>query len=278
MEEHEIEGLEVTLLLTALQQRYGYDFLEYTRATVRRRVRRFMEKKGFTRVGDLTTAVLRSEPLAHEMIADFSITVTEMFRDPTFYTAVRTHIIPYLRTYPFIRIWHAGCATGEEVYSLAILLEEAGLYDRTTIFATDFNDHALQTARDAIYPLADIQRYTANYQLAGGTNSFGDYYHAHYRSGRIDKRLQRHITFANHNLVTDDVFSEMHLIFCRNVLIYFNRQLQSRVFSLLDRSLVRDGFLCLGMKESLEFAPMRRAYEAVDGRHRIYRKRQEWAG
>ncbi len=274
MTPQEVENIEIDLLLMALQKGYGYDFHDYSRATIQRRVRRFLTRTAYGQIGELVSAVLHDAALAQAMIYDFSITVTEMFRDPSFYTAVRTLIVPYLRTYPFIKIWHAGCATGQEVYSLAILLQEEGLYDRATIFATDFNDLALKAARDAIYPLRDMQKYTANYQLAGGTRSFADYYHAHYSYGRMDKSLKRNITFANHNLVTDGVFSEVHLVFCRNVLIYFDPQLQNRVFGLLNQSLVRGGFLCLGMKESLDFAPMRPDYRLLDATHRIYDKRK----
>lgn len=269
-----LETIEIELLLLALQRGYGYDFRNYTRTTIQRRVRRFLRQTAYQHISELVSAVLHDGALAQAIIYDFSITVTEMFRDPSFYTAVRTYIIPYLQTYPYIKIWHAGCATGEEVYSLAILLREEGLYERTTIFATDFNDRALQTARDGIYPLRAIQQYTANYQLAGGRRSFADYYHADYSYVRMDKSLMQNVTFANHNLVTDGVFGEMHLIFCRNVLIYFEPQLQNRVFGLLDRSLVRGGFLCLGMKESLDFAPVRPDYRLVDGVHRIYDKRE----
>lgn len=273
MEPQKIEKIEIDLLLAALKQRYGYDFHEYTRATVRRRVRHFLGKSVFGTVSELIPAVLHDEVLAKEMIFDFSITVTEMFRDPSFYTAVRERIIPYLKTYPFVKIWHAGCATGQEVYSLAILLQEEGLYDRVTIFATDFNDVALQTARDGIYPLREIKQYTANYQAAGGVRSFADYYHAHYSYVRMNESLKRNITFANHNLVTDGVFSEVNLVFCRNVLIYFDRPLQNRVLALLNRSLARGGFICVGMKESLEFSSIRALYRVIDNKHRIYKKR-----
>jgi chemotaxis protein methyltransferase CheR len=195
-----------------------------------------------------------------------------MFRDPDFYGAVRRHILPYLRTYPFFKAWVAGCATGEEVYSLAILLKEEGLYERATLFGTDFNNIALQKAHEGILALKDIQQYTANYQQAGGKRSFADYYHARYQSAIIDQGLKPNITFANHNLVTDGVFGEMHLIFCRNVLIYFDRSLQERVLGILTESLCHGGFLCLGTKETIEFSAVQDRFRVIDARARIFQK------
>lgn len=272
MLEENIEKLEIDLFLEALYIRYGYDFRSYAKASVRRRVRHLMAQTSFKRISDMIGELLHNETFAEKAIYDFSITVTEMFRDPGFYRALRENITAYLQTFPFIKIWVAGCATGEEVYSLAILLKEEALYERTTIFATDFNDKALEKAKEGIYPLKAIQQYTANYQKAGGCCSFGDYYHAQYEMAMMNPTLKTHITFANHNLVTDGVFGEMHMVLCRNVLIYFNKSLQNRVLDLLGESLVYGGFLCLGTKESLRFSDIAPHFKVIDDSYRIYQK------
>lgn len=272
--EEDIEKIELDLLLDALHQRHGYDFRHYARASLRRRVRNALAKLGRQHISDLIPALMWDESLAHAIISDFSITVTEMFRDPDFYRAARQVVMPYLETYPFFKVWVAGCATGEEVYSLAILLREEGLYDRATIFATDFNEQALKKAQDGIYPLKDIQQYTTNYQKAGGKQSFGDYYHAEYGSVIMNPSLKANITFASHNLVSDGVFSEMQLIFCRNVLIYFDRTLQNWVLRLLTESLGTGGFLCLGAKEALEFSDVASQFKVSDAVQKIYQKRR----
>jgi len=269
----DVEKIELDLFLDAIYQRYGYDFRQYTQASVRRRVRHILEKSGCTRISEMIPRLLYDEAFSQSVISDFSIAVTEMFRDPEFYSSIRKLVAPYLRTYPFIKVWHAGCATGEEVYSLAIVLQEEGLYDRATIFATDFNEVVLEKAKEGIYPLKDMQQYTLNYQKAGGTRSFADYYHAQYESAIMNQSLKRNITFASHNLATDGVFSEMHLIFCRNVLIYFDRPLQNRVLALFADSLEYGGFLCLGSKESIQFWDGADHFKAVDERNRIYQKR-----
>jgi len=270
-EEH-IEKIEIDLFIEALYQRYGYDFRSYSKASVRRRVRYLLVQTSFTHISDMIGEVLYNETFAEKAINDFSITVTEMFRDPGFYTVLRENITSYLQTFPFIKIWVAGCATGEEVYSMAIMLKEEGLYDRTTIFATDFNEKALEKAKEGIYPLKAMQQYTANYQKAGGSHSFGDYYHAQYERAIMNPALKTHITFANHNLVTDSVFGEMHMILCRNVLIYFNKTLQNKVLHLLGDSLVYGGFLCLGTKESLRFSDITPQYKAINSQFKIYQK------
>ncbi len=272
MKETELEDVEINLFLDAIYQRYGYDFRNYARASVRRRARKILHDSGRAHLSQLIPDLLRDEAFARQTIYEFSVTVTDMFRDPNFYRAVRCSIAPYLRTYPFVRAWVAGCATGEEVYSLAILLQEENLYARATIFATDFNDQALKKAEEGIYLLKDVQQYTVNYQQAGGQSSFADYYHAEYGSAIINQSIKSHITFANHNLVTDGVFSEVQLIFFRNVLIYFNRQLQNRVLHMLAGSLSRGGFLCLGSKETLDFSGVRNQFKVVDEGEKIYQK------
>lgn len=272
MNEPEIEKIEIDLLLEAVYRRYGYDFRQYAQASVRRRVRHLLAKTGYATASELLPRLLYDEPFSLSLVHEFSITVTEMFRDPGFYGSVRDKVVPYLKTYPFIRVWHAGCATGEEVYSMAIVLQEEGLYDRATIFATDFNDAALSQAQEGIYSLKDMRQYAENYQMAGGARSFADHYHAQYQSAIMNQSLKRNLTFANHNLVTDGVFSEMHLIVCRNVLIYFDKTLQNRVLRLFADSLNYGGFLCLGSKETLQFSEIQDQFKEVDERERIYQK------
>lgn len=273
MQSDEIEKVELELFLEAIYQRYGYDFRHYARASAHRRVRHILAKSECKNISDLIPLVLYDEEFAQKAIHDFSITVTEMFRDPDFYRAVRQTVTPYLQTYPFIKIWIAGCATGEEVYSLAIMLKEQGLYDRTTIYATDFNDKALKKAEEGIYPLKDVQQHTGNYQKSGGDHSFSDYYLAEYNSAIMDASLKENITFANHNLVTDTVFSEVQVVFCRNVLIYFDRTLQNWALNTFADSLTRGGFLCLGTKETLEFSNVADQFKAINFDQRIYQKR-----
>lgn len=202
-----------------------------------------------------------------------SVPVTEMFRDPFVYRAIRDQVVPLLRTWPHFKIWHSGCATGEEVYSLAILLKEEGIYERATIYATDFNDEALDRARQGVFDVGKMKEGTRNYQRAGGKTSFSEYYHAGYDAAVIDASLREHIVFASHNLASDSVFGEMHLVFCRNVLIYFGRELQNRALRLFTESLVHGGFLCLGTKETLRFTDVKALYEAMDEKARIYRKK-----
>jgi len=273
MKQPEIEQLEIDLLLEGIYQRYGYDFRSYARASVDRRVRQFLSSKGAGVISDLIPRVLHDERLFSELAQYFSISVTDMFRDPLVYRAIREKVVPLLRTYPFIKIWHAGCATGEEVYSLAILLKEEGLFNRATIFGTDFNDDSLERARQGIYPAEKIKDFTLHYQEAGGKASFSEYYHAQYNFAVLNQGLKDRITFANHNLATDTDFGEMHLVLCRNVLIYFDRELQNRALGLFDQSLVRGGFLCLGMAEDLQFSDVAAGYEVVDAKARLYKKK-----
>jgi len=274
MQERETESIEIDLLLEAIFKRYGYDFRHYARASIDRRVRQFLAKSGCGAISDMIPRLLRDESFFSLMVRDFSITVTEMFRDPYVYASIRENVVPLLKTYPFIKAWHAGCATGEEAYSLAIVLEEEGLYDKATIFATDFNDEALEKAKQGIYAIDKVKQITQNYRAAGGRGSFSEYYQARYGAAAVNGSLRKNITFANHNLVVDEVFGEMHLILCRNVLIYFDRDLQGRVFGLFNESLVRGGFLCLGTKETPDFSAAKDHFEAVDKRAKIYRKRE----
>lgn len=273
MNEQQIEAIEINLLLEAIYQRYGYDFRHYARASIKRRINKFLNRSGYTRISDLTRMLLRDEIFFEELLGNFAVSVTEIFRDPDFYQVIRNEIVPYLETYPFVKIWHAGCASGEEAYSLAILLKEEGLYDRATIFATDIYDDVLSSAREGIYSLAQMKKYTANYQKAGGRRSFSNYYHARYDSAIMDKSLAKNITFAKHNLVTDSVFGEMHMILCRNVLIYFDTSLQNQVLQLFNDSLIYGGFLCLGTKESLRFTDVNRNFKEIKEMSKIYQKK-----
>ena len=232
-----------------------------------------MNVSGLESIDQMQSRLLTDEVFASEFLQDLSITVTEMFRDPGFYRSFREKVIPILKTYPFLKIWHAGCATGEEAYSVAILLHEEGLYDRTTIYATDFNQHGLSQAEEGIFPSKMMKDYTANYQLSGGKESFSDYYTSNYDSVIMNKSLKRNIVWANHNLVTDSVFAEVHVIFCRNVLIYFDNILQNKVQRLFHDSLINGGILCLGSKEGIRFTELFDRYTELDKKQRIFKKR-----
>lgn len=275
MEKVEIEQIELDLLLEAIYRRYGYDFRQYSQASIKRRVQHHLAKTKSGTISELLSRIMYDEVLFQSLFFDISITVTEMFRDPWFFLTLRERVIPFLRTFPFINIWQAGCATGEETYSLAIILKEEGLYDRTQIYATDFNDAALEKAKTRIYPLGRIKEYTASYQKSGGKKSLADYYHAQYQSVIMDAALQENITFANHNLATDSVFGEMHLILCRNVLIYFDRPLQDRTLSLFRDSLLYNGFLCLGSKETIGFSKVREDFVEFASSEKIYQCKKE---
>ncbi len=273
MKPGEVEQRELEVLLEAIKQRHGYDFHNYARPSLRRR---FLQRKslcGVAHLSDLIPKVFHDEDFVSDLLQDLSITVTEMFRDPHFYREFREEVIPTLATYPFIKIWHAGCATGQEAYSVAIFLHEAGLLERTQIYASDFNNRSLETAKRGIYSLESMESYAASYAEAGGQGEFKDYYRAQRGAAKLDPFLGQRITFANHNLASDGVFGEMHVILCRNVLIYFDRTLQDRVLSRFRDSLVHRGFLCLGDKESVEFSEVSDAFEAVVPDARIFRRR-----
>lgn len=269
----ENEDIEIELFLHAIFLKYGYDFRNYGKAHIKRRIRHRISVSGFKSVSQMIHKLLYDPVFYQDVLQDLSITVTEMFRDPEFYLAVRKDVVALLKTYPFIKIWHAGCATGEEVYSMAILLKEEGLLKRTQIYATDFNQMALQKARNGIYPIDRIKEFTQNYQRSGGKASFSDYYNARYESVILNESLKENIVFADHNLVTDGVFGEMNMIICRNVMIYFDKDLQNKVIKLFFDSLVPGGFLCLGSKESLRFADYADKFETTSEKEKIYRKK-----
>ena len=268
----EVEELEIDLLLEAIHRRYGYDFRNYARGSLRRKVRQLVSSVGVNHVSELVPRLLHDPALFSRVVGAFSTPVTEMFRDPPFFRYMRESVIPYLKTWPFIRIWVAGCATGEEVYSLAILLREEGIYERCTLFATDFVDPILSSALEGIYPLGSMKTNSANYQKAGGSGSLSDYYHADYDSIIMEAALRQNITFANHNLVTDGVFSEVHLVLCRNVMIYFDRDLQTRVLDLFHNSLLHGGFLALGSRESLRHGAFKEKFQEMEPTWKVYRK------
>jgi chemotaxis protein methyltransferase CheR len=268
----ELEELEIDLLLEALQRHYGYDFRNYARASLRRKVRQIAANVGVAHISELIPRLLHQTELFSTVVGSFATPVTEMFRDPPFFKFLREAVVPYLKTWPFVRIWVAGCATGEEVYSLAIILREEGLYDRCTLFATDFVDPVLRKASEGIYPLRRMKVNIANYQAAGGQRTLSDYYHAAYDSVIMDTGLRKNITFANHNLVTDGVFSEVHLILCRNVMIYFNSALQNRALEIFHDSLLQGGFLALGSKESLHYSGVRDKFQELERKWKVYRR------
>lgn len=267
-----VEALELDLLLEAVFRRYGYDFRDYARTSLRRRVAGIVRDQGLPTISALQERVLHDPAAWERFLNGISVNVSAMFRDPSFFLAFRRHAVPALRTYPFLRIWQAGCSLGEEAYSLAILLEEEGLYDRARIYATDINEATLRKAREGIYPADLMQKYTQNYLQAGGQRSFSEYYTARYNLAILRPSLQRNIVFSQHNLVSDGTFNEFNVILCRNVMIYFNRTLQERTHALLYGSLGRFGVLGLGARESLRFTPHERAYEPLAPGEKLYRR------
>ncbi len=266
----ELEQIELDLFVQALKRRHGHDFSQYAPASLTRRVRQLVHDHRSGSISALTARMLHEPDFVTQVVQGLSVHVSEMFRDPAVFRALREQVLPMLASYPQITIWQAGCAHGQEAYSLAILLEEAGLYERSHIFATDFNPDALQRAHEGIYPARDAQLWSRNYLEAGGGRSLADYYSARYNFIKLDQRLRRHITFASHNLVADRVFCEAQLVLCRNVLIYFSAPLQNRALTLFRDSLVRGGYLCLGMLERLDCAPVSADFIVRDAALRLY--------
>ena len=268
-----VEATEIELLLDGIRQVYGHDFRQYARGSIRRRITRRMQDEGLHTISALQERVLHDRDCMKRLLLDLSVNVSAMFRDPAFYVAFRTHVVPLLNTYPFVRVWTAGCSTGEETYSVAILLREHGLYDRARIYATDMNETVLDRARTGVFPISKMQDYTSNYIRSGGLRSFSEYYIADRETVRFDPSLTENVLFAEHNLVTDESFNQFHVIMCRNVMIYFDRILQRRVHTLLHESLVQFGVLALGATESLDQDMIRAAsYQPLDAHHKIYRR------
>jgi chemotaxis protein methyltransferase CheR len=268
----DLERLEIQLLLEAIFRRYGFDFREYAPASLKRRLWRRIHAEKLTTVSALQERVLHDPAAMERLLLDLSINVTAMFRDPTFFAAFREQVVPVLHTYPFTRIWVAGCSTGEEVYSLAILLREEGLYDRARIYATDINEAVLERAREGVFPLDKMKEYTENYIRSGGKRSFSGYYLAKYEGALFDRTLTDNVVWAPHNLVQDRSFNTFNVILCRNVMIYFDRTLQTRVHQLFYDSLEHLGILAVGHKESIRFTGFESAYEELDAHEKIYRK------
>jgi chemotaxis protein methyltransferase CheR len=264
--------IELSMLMEAIYLKYSYDFRDYTGASQKRRVLHAMHEMDCDTISMLQSRVLHDAGAFATLLQYLTIPVTEMFRDPGYFAALREHVVPVLSTYPSLKIWVAGCSTGEEVYSLAILLKEEGLLERTLIYATDINPQALDKARKGVFPLDSMRDYTVNYQAAGGKRAFSDYYTAAYNAALFDRSLCDNVTFADHSLATDSVFAETHFVSCRNVMIYFKKKLQERAFGLFHESLCHRGFLGLGSKESIDFSAYATRFEPVVKRERLFRK------
>ena len=268
----EVEDVEIDLLLDGLYRFYGFDFRDYSRASIKRRILELMRAEKLDTVSAFQNRVLHDPACLDRLLLGLSVHATAMFRDPSFYLTFRRRVVPMLRTYPTVQVWIAGCSTGEEVYSLAILLQEERLYDKCRIYATDISQAVLRRARDGIFPLAAMRDYTTNYQQAGGANEFSDYYTAQYDSVIFSSALRNNVVFSEHNLATDGSFNEFQVILCRNVMIYFNKDLQARVHNLLYDSLSMFGVFGLGNKESLKFTPRAAFYEHLNECDKLYRK------
>lgn len=268
----ETDEIEFDLLVEGIYRQYGFDFRDYARSSLRRRIRNAVQAERVETISALQDRVLHDRGCFERFLLGVSVNVSAVFRDPSFFLTFRREVVPLLRTYPFIRIWQAGCSMGEEVYSLAVLLEEENLYDRCRIYATDMNGAVLRTAKAGIYPLELMQKYTLNYIQAGGTRPFSEYYTAMYDHAIFRPSLQRNVLFSEHNLATDGPFNEFNVILCRNVMIYFNKQLQARVHGLFYGSLSPFGILGLGAKESLRFTACESCYEPVAAAEKLYRR------
>ncbi|MFY7730476.1 MAG: CheR family methyltransferase [Flavobacterium sp.] len=268
-----IEDRELELLINDIFDYHGYDFGGYSRASFKRRVDRLYQMDGFGSFGEFLSRVRADEAYFKRMIEEITVNVTEMFRDPSFYTVLRQEIIPVLATKPFIRIWHAGCSTGEEVYSMAILLHEANLLHKSLLYATDINPLVLSSAKSGVFPLRMMKQYSENYLASGGKQDFSKYYIANYGMAKFDSHFTEKMVFSQHNLVSDSSFNEFDLILCRNVLIYFDKELQDRALTLFDESLSPLGYMALGTKETMKFSTVQRKYEQLR-REKIWKKIQ----
>ncbi|SHH28858.1 protein-glutamate O-methyltransferase CheR [Massilia sp. CF038] len=264
--------IELRMLMEAIYLKYSYDFRDYSGASQKRRVLHALHQMDCATISELQARVLHDPEAFMQLLQFLTIPTSEMFRDPSYFLALREHVVPHLHTYASLKIWIAGCSTGEEVYSMAIMLKEEGLLERSIIYATDINPHSLERARKGVYPLERMRAYTASYQMAGGEAAFSDYFTAAYDSALFDRSLIENVSFADHSLATDSVFSETQLVCCRNVLIYFNRKLQDRALGLFRESLCHRGFLGLGSKESIDFSAYAGAFEPLVKAERIYRK------
>lgn len=268
----QLEALEVKLLLEGIYQRYGYDFRDYAYSSIHRRLVKQREAEGVPSLSLLQHLVFHEPSAMERLLLSLTVHVTSMFRDPQFYGAFREKVVPHLRTHPFLRLWHMGCSTGEEVYSMAILLRESGLYDRCRVYATDLSEEVVRRAKSGVFPLSEMQEYTRNYLEAGGGRAFSEYYTTRGPDALFHPLSAERVVFAQHNLATDGSINEFNAIFCRNVMIYFNQTLQDRVHKLIYESLGNLGFLALGRKESLRFSPYEACYQEIDAQEKIYQK------
>jgi len=268
----ELEEIEMGLLLDGVAQVYGYDFREYAENSLKRRMTQWLRASGYASFGQALPHLLRDPALFEGLVRGITVNFSAMFRDPHVFKTLREQVTQYLKTYPFVKIWHAGCASGEEVYSMAILLREEGLQGRFRIYATDLDQHVLRKAQEGIFPLKEMKLFTHNYQKSGGRSSFSDYYTARYDHAILEPSLREDIVFASHNLAADSAFGEMQLILCRNVMIYFQQPLKERAVDLFHSSLVDGGFLCLGTKETLDGRAVASRYQEIAPHSRIYRK------
>ena len=273
-----VEAIEIDLFLEALFQRFHYDFRAYAKASIRRRMKQLRQRLGYPTYTRMLEALLHDPAVFPQVVAYLTVQVSEMFRDPTYFKALREHVVPHLRTYPSLKVWVAGCSCGEELYSLAILFREEGLEQRTMFYATDINSSALESAAAGVYSLDRIRGFTENHQRSGARTSLSEYYTAAYGNVTFDRTLRDRVVFADHSLVTDAVFGEMHLISCRNVLIYFDSGLQDRALTLFSDSLARKGFLGLGSKESLRFSSQAETFREFVPGERIYQKQERPSG
>lgn len=273
-----VEDIEIRLLLEALFLKYHYDFRNYAMASIKRRLRQARQQLGIATFSALQDRLLHDPDLLPRLLGYLTIQVSEMFRDPSYFKAIREQVVPHLQTYPSLKVWIAGCSEGEELYSLVILFREEGLEDRTIFYATDINHQALEAAEAGVYPLDRIQLFTENHRKSGGRSSLSDYYQAAYGRARFDPSLRRNVVFSDHSLVSDAVFGEMNLISCRNVMIYFDRKLQDRAVGLFEESLSRKGFLGIGSKETLRFSSHGAAFVDFVREEKIYQRRSNDAG
>ena len=269
----ELEEIERALLVEGVARVYGYDFTEYAEASLKRRMTHWLGNSGFASFGQALPQVLRNPAVFEGLLRGITVNVSAMFRDPVVFKAIREQVTPHLKTYPFVKIWHAGCASGESAYSMAILLEEEGLKGHFRIYATDIDPEVLGKAQQGIFPLKDMAQFTHNYQKSGGRSAFSDYYVAGYDHAMLTPTLREHMVFASHNLAGDGAFGEMQMVLCRNVLIYFKERLKDRVLNLFHSCLADGGFLCLGTKETLEGRTIAPHYQEIAPGTRIYRKR-----
>ncbi|MBB72438.1 MAG: chemotaxis protein CheR [Legionellales bacterium] len=272
MNARDIVNVEVEVLLSAIRERYGWDFYYYKRASLKRRIATFLHENNLKHVSELIPLIMWDKEIFEHLIHSLSVPVTEMYRDPSFFNALRNEVVPILKTYPFIKVWHAGCASGEEAYSMAILLQEEGLLPRSRLYATDINDDGLKKAEQGVYQLDDIKEYQNNYHKSGGKGDLLDYFRISSNKAIINTSLKHNVRFSNHNLIRDSSFGTMNIIFCRNVYIYFEPELQDRVTQLFLDSLAPGGFICLGSKESIHIENYPHELEVFNERARIYRK------